>query len=356
MMNRVQWSLLIPSILLTGIGFVLFATIDQNIFRNQLLYLGISLIAYVIFSHLDYKMLAHYAHFLYILSLAFLGILFIIGFEARGAVRWIDIAGFSIQFSEVLKPFFILTFASFITSDNSRSFGKYIKIITLFLPIFILILKQPDLGNGMIYLFVLGFLLLFAHFRALYFIIIGILALLPMPLLFHMLHEYQKNRIYAFFNITADPSNTTYNAVQSIISVGSGGVFGKGIGHATQSILKFLPERHTDFIFATLAETFGLLGGVVLLSLYVYLLWRIYKVAQLVSDPYTYLVLIGFYFLLLTHVFLNIGMNIGVVPIVGITLPFVSYGGSSLLTNFISLGIISAIALEYRQKHSWEIN
>jgi len=188
-----------------------------------------------------------------------------------------------------------------------------------------------------------------------YFFFLGISILIPLPIFYNFLLDYQKQRILSFINPTSDPVGSSYNTIQSLISIGSGGLFGKGFGDATQSILKFLPERHTDFIFATLSENLGFLGAVFLLCLYGYLLYRVYKIREVVSDRFSEMLLIGFYFVFLIHIFLNIGMNIGIVPVVGITLPFASYGGSSLLTSFIILGIISSVRYDFNKRKTLEI-
>lgn len=297
-----------------------------------------------------------YAKYMYFVMIGLLLVLFVIGIEARGAVRWIDIFGVRLQFSEIIKPFYIIFLAQFLTRDDSRNFGKFVTCLALLAPIFFLTLKQPDLGNAMIYLIVTLFILLAAGFPLKYFFGIGASVALVFPIIFNLLHDYQKARLVTFINPSSDPFGSSYNAVQSLISVGSGGIFGRGFGQATQSILKFLPERHTDFIFANISESLGLLGGAIVIGLFAYMLFNIYQASAGVNDEFSRLVLVGYYFLFLTHVFLNIGMNVGVVPIVGVTLPFASYGGSSLLTSFIVLGITSSIIFEYRRRSVLEIS
>lgn len=355
LLNRIDISLLVPAILIIVISLATFYSVDTYTFQRQLLFLFFSLFAYVVFLNIDYRIFAYYSKYLYIAMIASLLFLFFLGIEARGSVRWVDFFGIRIQFSEIIKPFFVILIAQYLTSNESRSFGKFLKTLLLLAPIFFLILKQPDLGSAMIYFFVTFFMLFMYGFPLRYFLGVGFLGILPLPLIYELLHDYQRQRIISFINPSSDPLGSSYNAVQALISVGSGGFAGKGFGHGTQSILNFLPEHHTDFIFATISENLGFLGALVLLSLYCFLLYRIYKISLTVHDSLPHLILMGFYFLFLTHVFLNIGMNIGIVPIVGITLPFASYGGSSLLTNFIILGIISSIEFDYKKTHSIEI-
>ncbi len=353
--NRLDLPIIVPAILIVLLSLSAFYSIDFGIFRQQLIFLFISLIAYVIFLNVDYRVFGVYARYLYYIMIALLLLLFVIGIEARGAVRWVDVFGIRIQFSEIIKPFFIIVMASYLTSNKDRSFAKFLKSLLILLPIFILTLRQPDLGNAVIYFLLVVFMLFMYGFPLRYFFLMGISILVPLPTFYNLLLDYQKQRILSFINPTVDPVGSSYNTIQSLISIGSGGFLGKGFGDATQSILKFLPERHTDFIFATISENLGFLGAVFLLCLYGYLLYRIYKIREVVRDRFSEMLLVGFYFIFLIHIFLNIGMNIGIVPVVGITLPFASYGGSSLLTSFIILGIISSIKYDFNKRTALEI-
>lgn len=355
-LSRIFFPLILPALVLVVISLATFYSIDIRLFRQQIFLVIVSLLAYFFFLNIDYRVFRFFSNYIYACMLGLLIILFLIGVEAKGAVRWIDIFGLRLQFSEIIKPFFIIFMASFLTKDENRSFGKFLKALILLFPIFFLTLKQPDLGNAIIYLSVTIFMLLLYGFPLPYFGILATVVILPLPLFYRLLHDYQRARLLSFLNITQDPFGSSYNAIQALISIGSGGFLGTGFGQATQSILKFLPERHTDFIFATISESLGLVGGVFLIALFAWLLYQIYRVMKNVNDSFTHLVLVGFYFLLLTHIFFNIGMNLGILPIVGITLPFVSYGGSSLLTNFIILGIVSSINFEFRKRSSIEIS
>jgi rod shape determining protein RodA len=354
-LNRIDLSILLPSVIAVVLGLSLFYSIDFQIFKQQLFAFIAALVVYLIFLNVDYKIFGIFSKFMYVWMIIALLLLFFLGIEARGAVRWVEILGIRIQFSEIIKPFFIIFMAHYLTRNESRSLGKFLKALLLLAPVFFLTLKQPDLGNAMIYLIVLVLMLLSYGFPFKYFIGLGVAFAIPLPLIFNLLHDYQKQRILTFINPTADPFGSSYNAVQSLISIGSGGITGKGIGQGTQSILKFLPEHHTDFIFATISESLGFAGALFLIAIYAFLLWRLYKLSLNIHEEFSRLVVLGFYFVLLTHIFLNIGMNLGIVPIVGITLPFVSYGGSSLLTFFLILGIISSIGFDFRKRTTLEI-
>lgn len=355
LVNRLSYSFLVPGLLLVVLGLAAFFSLDTTLFKQQLVYLIFSLVVYIVFLNIDYHIFGTYSRFLYIGMILALALLFIIGFEAKGAIRWFEFFGLKLQFSEIIKPFYIIFLAHFLSTDKSPSFIKFIKVLAFTFPIFFLILKQPDLGNAIIF-FMTTFFILFSYgFPISYFIGLGVSIALPLPFLFNFLHGYQKQRLLSFIGASGDPLGSSYNAIQALISIGSGGFFGKGFGQATQSILKFLPERHTDFIFASITESLGFMGGVLLIGLYGVLLYNIYKLSRRVDDQFSYLVVSGCFFLLMTHIFFNMGMNLGILPIVGITLPFVSYGGSSLLTNFIILGIVSSVNFEFKKRHSIEI-
>ncbi len=354
--NRIDFSLLIPVLLLVGLSMATFFSLSPILFQEQIVFLVVSLVAYLVFLNINYRIFGIYSRQIYITMVILLILLFLIGIEVKGAVRWLEIGGLRIQFSEVMKPFTIIFFAAFLSKDDSRSFSKFIIALLLLFPIFFLTLRQPDLGNAIIYLSSIVFMLFMYGFPISYFLGLGTAILIPAPFIFNLLHDYQKQRILSFLNSSQDPFGSSYNSIQSLISIGSGGFMGKGLGSATQSILKFLPERHTDFIFATISENFGFLGAASIIILFLLIMSRIYKISRSIDDQFSYLIVIGFYFLLLTHVLFNIGMNIGILPIVGITLPFVSHGGSSLLTNFIILGILSSIGFEFSHKNTLSID
>jgi rod shape determining protein RodA len=277
-----------------------------------------------------------------------------LGIESRGAVRWVEILGVRIQFSEVLKPFLIVAFASFL-SQHDKSFKSFLFTAGVILPIALLITVQPDLGNGLIYVGVAFLTLVIYGFPLLWFGV-GFVCLLALtPILWQFLHEYQRRRIITFISPSHDPLGISYNAIQSVIAVGSGQLFGKGLGEGTQSSLRFLPEHHTDFIFATFSENFGFLGMVIIFLCFGFLLYRIYTIFSQTEEDFSKIICICAFSLILIQFFVNAGMNMGIVPIVGVTLPFVSYGGSSMLSNFILLGMVSSISRNFRKHNTLEI-
>ncbi|MGH7245750.1 MAG: FtsW/RodA/SpoVE family cell cycle protein, partial [Candidatus Levyibacteriota bacterium] len=269
-------------------------------------------------------------------------------------VRWIDILGFRFQFSELLKPFLAVILAGFLTKKPAtlKRFGL---VFLLLLPMAFLIFRQPDLGNALIYSGVVLITVFMYGFSFWYFLVGGAVILILSPIAWRFFHAYQRQRILTFLHFTNDPLGTSYNLVQSIIAVGSGMFFGKGLGQGTQSGLRFLPERHTDFIFATLSEDLGFFGGLLIILAFGFLFYRIYAIYTETEDAFLKTFLIAAFALLLIQFFVNIGMNIGIMPIVGVTLPFVSYGGSSLVANAILLGMISSVARNAKKKHLLEI-
>ena len=223
------------------------------------------------------------------------------------------------------------------------------------MPIGFLIYLQPDLGNALLYAGVILLTLIAFGFPIIWFFGGLLMSSFMTPVIWFLLHDYQKQRLLTFINPSKDPLGTSYNAIQSIIAVGSGMIFGKGLNEGTQSMLRFLPERHTDFIFAALSESFGFIGSLIVVICFIFLLKRIYSIFSSLEDPFCKTFILAAFFLILIQMFVNIGMNIGIIPIVGITLPFVSYGGSSLLSNFILLGLITSVQNEMRREETLEI-
>lgn len=348
--NRIDFSLLIPPILLVIISLATLFSIERAFFYQQLAFFGVSLFFYFIFLNIDYRVFGYYSKSIYVLILLLLLAVLFFGTEVNGARSWFGFFGVHLQISELVKPFFIILMANFLSKSKMNMLAKYFLSFAIFLPIFFLIFKQPDLGTGAMYFGTLIGMLLMSGFPWKYFFFSAFAALIPLPLIFRFLATYQKERLITFFNTTADPTGSSYNAIQALISIGSGGLFGKGLGEGTQSVLRFLPERQTDFIFASISEGLGFIGGATVICVLCFLLYKIYAKSRKIENTYEYLIVIGAFFLFLTQMVVNIGMNMGLVPIIGITLPFVSYGGSSLLTSFIILGIISSINYEYSSR------
>lgn len=337
-----DWWLFFVILALSGLGMLVQLSVAPDLFLTQLSFMLFGLFLFILFSSLPAAIIFSFKNLFYPAMLIALLITFIVGIEVRGSTRWLNLAGVNLQPSELIKPFYVIFLALLFSEEGERR-KKLLKAFLLTLPILLLIFKQPDLGNTLVYAFIFLAILLAEKYYKI--ILAGtLITALLLPFFWNLLHGYQKNRILTFINPDLDPQGTGYNALQSTIAVGSGGFFGKGIGKGTQSHLQFLPEHHTDFIFASFAEEFGFIGAFTLILLYGILLSRLLAICQQAGSKEEILTIIGIFSFFTVQIFVNIGMNIGAVPITGITLPFLSYGGSSLLAAFISLGIAESIA------------
>lgn len=346
-MNRrsflnIDWGLIAPVLVLVILSLTTLFSIDFSKFLSQLIFFITGIFVFLFFSQTNCKTIKLYTAPIYVVSIVLLIIVLIIGAETRGAVRWLDLFGFRVQFSEILKPFFAISLSSYLSSRNNQTFRTLFLAICFFTPIFFLVFLQPDLGNALVYFAVAILTFIIFGFPLRFFLAGLIFVSLLFPVLWKFLHTYQKDRILTFLNPN-DPLGLSYNAIQSVIAVGSGMLVGRGLGLGTQSGLRFLPERHTDFIFATLSETLGMVGAILVVLTFAFLLYRIFVIFSNQEDLFGKVFSIAAFFLIFIQFFINIGMNIGIIPIVGITLPFVSYGGSSLLSSFILLGILSSL-------------
>lgn len=352
---KIDFWLLAPVVILTLIGLTTLASISPLYLRNQIISLGISVVFFLFISQINVSSLRAIKKPLYIVSLVLLFIVLVIGIESRGAVRWIELFGIRIQFSETLKPVLSIVFAAFIADKKNPTFRTFLSAMVFLLPVSLMIYLQPDLGSALIYTGVFFLALVIIGFPLRWFGFGLLPAILLSPLFWTMLHEYQRQRILTFFQLNKDPLGTSYNSIQSLIAVGSGMFSGKGLGEGTQSMLRFLPERHTDFIFATISEGMGFIGGLIIILAFLFLLYRIYTIFLNSTSLFEKSFLICCFLFLLIQFFLNAGMNIGLLPVVGVTMPFVSFGGSSLMSNFIFLAITSSISISHKKRDVLEI-
>jgi rod shape determining protein RodA len=295
---------------------------------------------------------------LYTVMVGMIALVYAVGTVARGSRRWIDVSFFRFQPSEFAKLLFVLFIAAFLADRLRRieDISTPLLAIALALPPVLLVFLQPDLGSGLVYFAALGACLFVAGIRWLHLAILGgvvvfaataALWILPAAGI-EVLKPYQAARLTGFTNPNDDPRGTNYNQRQSITAVGSGGFSGRGVDEATQTRLDYLPEHATDFAFASLSEQRGFLGAVVLLLLYLLVVWRALKIVTIASDAFSAIAAAGIAFALLFQIFVNVGMTIGVAPVTGITLPFVSVGGSSLVANLVAIGVLEAIHVRGR--------
>lgn len=333
----------VPSLVIYFLGITILLSIAPNLFKTQVMFGLTAVFVFLVFSQIDYHVYTTLDKLFYIISIFLLLLTFFVGTVTRGSIRWIDLGIFRLQASELIKPLMVVFLASSYMKINF-SFRQFIMNSFLFFIISIIILKQPDLGNVIVYLAVWIAILFSSGFKPILIPIIGAISIIVLPLFWHFLKDYQKERIISFLSPHSDPLGIGYNAIQAMVAVGSGGLAGRGLGRGTQSHLQFLPEYHTDFIFASFAEEFGFVGVLLLLVLFFLLLTKILSIAKRTDDKFGSLLAIGIFTIIFTQMTINVGMNIGLLPITGITLPLVSYGGSSLLSIAIILGIISNIS------------
>ena len=318
--------------------------IKKELFLIHGVYLLIGLAFFFFFSRMDTKILRSNALLFYSVSVILLIAVLIFGAEVRGAHRWFDLYIFRFQVAEFVKPFFLLAVSAIIASTKKLEPDTVFKgLVITFLPLFLIFL-EPDLDTVILYFLVVIGLFFVAGVRVRYYIGAAVAGIITTPLLWQLLREYQKQRIIGFLTPELNTQGINYNINQSIIAVGSGQFFGKGLGLGTQSRFQFLPEYHTDFAFASLVEQFGFIGGVFVLALYGILLFELFKKAWTRQDDrFAVTYLYGCALFLFFSMFFNVGMNLGLLPVTGIALPFISYGGSSIVSTMILLGIAKAI-------------
>jgi rod shape determining protein RodA len=329
-----------PIFALAILNLLMLWGLDKTYFWRQLVFWGIGLLIYYLVKKANLPEIIKRKNFLYLFILLLLFLPFLIGQVVRGSARWLQIGDFSLQPSELAKPLLILFYAKHLTSYRLKIGKNFIfSLIFMILPVG-LILMQPDLGSAAIILFSLLFMvwLKFPHWKWWLPIFgLGILTLVLGPRL--LLHDYQMDRITSFLNPAADPLGKGYNLIQAKLAVGSGGLFGRGFGQGRQTQLAFLPEKHTDFIFAALGEELGFIGIVFTLGFYFWLFWYLLKQINQTQNEQRYLLRLGIFVQLFIQAIINIAMNLQLFPVVGLPLPLLSYGGSSLLSTLLSLAL-----------------
>ena len=353
--KKLDWVLVISVLFLVTIGLLsIFSTSythDSSFFYKQLGFIIAGFFLMLIFAFIDYRFFRNHPTLLialYALSVLLLLGVFVFGEPIRGASSWIKIGIFNIEPVELAKLVMILILAQYFSLRHIELYrirhiiasGIYIGIPA------ILVFFQPDFGSAMILIILwLGTMIIagikFRQLIALFLIGVILLSIAWLGLL----KDYQKDRIISFLNPYLDPQGSSYQRIQSVIAVGAGQFWGRGLGQGSQSQLDFLPEQHTDFIFASIAEEWGFVGILILFIFFFLLFWRIIKIALKSENNFARLFCVGALIVFLFQVFVNIGMNLGILPIAGISLPFISYGGSNLLISFVTLGIIQSIAV-----------
>lgn len=349
-----DWTIFSCVIALSAIGLVSVMSASYNgphkpldpLVIRQAIWVGVGIAVMIAAVLFDYRSLQGYAYPAYIISVALLIAVEVIGHSTGGSRRWINLGIFHLEPSELAKLAMVLVMVRYFREEPPKGGWKLRQMIVpaLLLGIpFALVLKQPDLGTALILVLITGTLVFVSGLNWRTMLLLGIVALCAAPLSWHFLKPYQRQRLVSFINPQADPLGSGYHIIQSEIAIGAGGTWGKGFLKGTQARLNFLPEQSTDFIFAVFAEEFGMAGAIVLLLLYASLILRGAWIARHSRDRFGGLLAVGLTSILFWQVAINIGMATGMLPVVGITLPMVSYGGSSLIAMMAAAGLLISI-------------
>jgi rod shape determining protein RodA len=355
--KKFDWMLFASCLALTAFGLAaIYSTSlgsqgespDYSNFNRQLIFLAIGLVAVFVIPAFDYRLLSGFSKVLYVLSIVLLVAVLVFGRTVNGAKSWFGFGGFGVQPIEFVKIFIVVFLAKFF-SDYSRHPGGLKQIFgsgSALAVILLLVLLQPELGGAMLLLATWGAVLLISGIRRSHLLVIVLLCVVTAIVSWtFILKPYQKDRLAVFWDPTRDPVGSGYNATQSVIAIGSGEVMGKGLGFGSQSQLRFLPERQTDFIFAVISEDLGFLGVTLMMILFGIFFYRGYRLAVGSRDDFTMFLVIGIMVSIGVEIFVNVGSNLRLLPVTGVTLPFVSYGGSSLIAKFVMIGILESIAV-----------
>ncbi len=351
-LRKLDWHLIAIVLLLSGVGLLTIYGIgspeSMNFFKKQAYFLVFGVVLMIGLSFFDYRIFKNNSFVLfafYLLSLVSL-ITVLFTSDIKGASSWFRLGPVNFEPIEFVKIVVILFLAKYFSLRHIELYRVRHLIVSGFYVALLVgvVLLQPDFGSALILMSIWFGMIVVAGIKIRHLIILFLIMILLFTCSwFLILKDYQKQRILTFLNPQEDPYGRGYHVSQSLIAVGSGGMFGQGLGNNSQAGLRFLPEQHTDFIFATLAEQRGLIGVLVLLILFTFLFWRIIKIALNSSNNFSRLFVSGLVIMIFVQLMINIGMSMAVLPITGLTLPLVSYGGSSLVSIFISLGILQSI-------------
>jgi rod shape determining protein RodA len=356
LLQNVDWILLGAALFIIGLGLVCLWSLNpgrgvSSLVWRQVSWVGVGLVGLLVVVSVDYRNLVRTAPLLYVLGLGLLTSVFVLGRTVSGARRWIHLGPLTVQPSELFKLIFILTLAWALTAGRGERFsrGALIGTFVLLGVPFLLVVRQPDLGTALVLVPVLAATLVGIGIRMKVLGALTLAGVAAMPLAWFVLKPYQRDRLLVYLDPFRDPLGTAYNVIQAKIAIGSGQLLGKGVGGATQSRLSFLPERHTDFIFAVFAEMWGFLGCLVLIVAYVLLVMRGFEIAAGTRETRGRILALGVTTVFAAQILINIGMVTGLLPIVGIPLPLMSYGGSSMVVSLTALGLLLSIRM--RQFH-----
>lgn len=349
-LGRISWGLIFLTSVIACIGFgMLYSAADGNMnpwASRQILRFAAGLIVVLVIAVIDIRIWMRWAYVIYVATLATLFAVEFFGLIGMGAQRWLYFGWFQLQPSELMKIALVLALARYfhrMTLDDARRPALLVTPILMLLAPMVLVLRQPDLGTAAMLVVGAGAIFFVSGVALRYFAIGGAIAAAGVPIAWQFLREYQRERILTFLNPEADPLGAGYHILQSKIALGSGGLFGRGFMHGTQSHLSFLPEHQTDFIFTMLAEELGLVGAATLIGLYVLLFAYGFAIALRARNHFGRLLGIGLTTTLFLYVFINIAMVVGLIPVVGVPLPLISYGGTAMITVLFSLGLLMCV-------------
>jgi rod shape determining protein RodA len=346
-----DWFLFIVISLLLSLGLIIQYSLSKTtgdiFFLRQLVFVCLGLSLALLIGLWDWRALGTYAYFFYGLTLLILFLVLFFGQSFRGTRGWFVLPFFDLYFQpvELAKLILIIALAKYWSKRKAYQLKTFFGSLIIFLPFFILVLLQPDFGSGLILTLLWLGVSFLAVERIRHFILILLIIAISAAFFWNfLLADYQKERIFTYLNPGRDPLGQGYQITQAIIAIGSGGIFGRGLGLGPQSQLHFLPEARTDFVFSVLAEELGFFGSILLLILYIFLFYRIFHLAKFASSDFGIFLVLGIGVFFFSQIFINLSVNLGLVPITGIPLPFLSYGGSALIINMIAIGILESIA------------
>ena len=365
-LRHVDYLLLLATAGLVAYGLYVLESVTRNdvagdpeyyVYR-QLVYVAVGGALFLLAAAVDPEVYRRFRLPFYAVAIGLLVVVLIVANEVRGSKRWIEIGFFNFQPSELGKLALIAVLAGFVAERRHRvnEWSTTLGVVGLALPLTLLVFKEPDFGTSLVYSAIVVGALFFGGAPWRHLAVLGVLAaLLATGLLWFLpsagvevLEPYQRERLTGFVDPDVDPSGSTYNVNQSITAVGSGGFDGRGVANATQTKFNYLPEHSTDFIFSSLAEQRGFVGASILLLLYAIVIWRGVRIVAVARDLFSAVVAGTIVFALLIQLFINVGMTIGIAPVTGIPLPLVSYGGSSMITTLIMIGLLEAIQVRGR--------
>ncbi|MDP7182621.1 MAG: rod shape-determining protein RodA [Alphaproteobacteria bacterium] len=356
---QVNWSMIMLLCFIAAIGFtILYSAANGSLepwAMQQMIRFAVGVVILLAAAVVDIRFWLRSAYAFYFLSLSLLVAMEIFGASGSGAQRWIEIGFFQFQPSEIMKVFLVLALARYFHGTDSKNVDKSIYLVAPLamtaVPA-ILIMRQPDLGTATMLFVISGVMFFLAGVRIWKVTLLALGALAAIPVGWQFLHDYQKKRLLAFLDPESDPLGTGYHIIQSKIALGSGGVFGKGFLLGSQSHLNFLPEKQTDFVFTMLAEEFGFVGAFSLIGLYMLLVVYGFSIALKSRSHFGRLAALGLTTTFFLYFFINIAMVMGVIPVAGVPLPLVSYGGTAMLTLMFSFGIITGVYVHRNQRIS----